>query len=271
MLQIKQPPANESLVDMFKKQRELMKWYIVREGLPQYPLDLTMRANQKLLKSFAYRIIEELGEASENLYMAFNCISTNHSEEAFVCLERYNEELADVWHFMLETMIFSGMDEYGVSEWISTYTRDHPQFGGILDRNNLLGGFLKFAEFLNQQDGKPYQKDRNQFRLMREADAIKEPWNMGGRLLSDNSLENHDQFFWHISYKLTMAMNCLKTRDWHTQSEATVNIIQFSKTLMDTFIVLIRLMVYTGKTELGIYNSYVIKNKINHERKEQKT
>lgn len=268
MLKISQPPTWKALVVMFEKQKDLMEWYIEAEDLPNYPLDLTIRRNQILLKKFAYRIIEELGEAYENLTMSFRCISCNHGEEAYSLIERYNEELADTWHFMLEILIFSGIDELGMENWVYQYTQEYPQSAGLLDPKNLLGSLLKWSEFLNHQDGKNYvMRDRSAFVVVPELEVSTEPWNMGGRRLSEKILENHAQFAWLITWQLTMAMNCLKIRDWQNEPQRAVNIIQYNKGLMEAFIALVRMMVYTGKTELSIYNSYVIKNQINHERK----
>lgn len=267
MTQPLQPPTNKTLDEMFSKQRLIMERYIAMEDLPEYPLELSIRGNQKLLKSFAYRVIEELGEAYDHLMTAFNCISTNHGEEAQAAIDMYNEELADAWHFYLELMVFSDINEHSIAQWVERFLYDSPMYNAFLNPNNLLGGLLKYAEFMNQQDGKGYiKKDRTLFIIYPDNICNETPGSMGGRKLSPKVVEDHAQFFWECSYRLTMAMNCLKGRDWHTKDSSLTNVIKYNEFLMEAFIIFIRTMVYTGKTELSIYNSYINKNLINWER-----
>lgn len=262
-----QPPTSKTLTDMFQKQRLLMEKYIILEDLPPYPLDLSLRKNQKLLKSFAYRVIEELGEAYDHLAFAYGAISTNHGEEAQEAIILYNEEIADATHFLLELMIFSGINEHDIYQWVMRFIIDNPKFDGLMTPINLLASFLNVGEYFNQQDGKPYNKrDRSLFVIFPEVDCVEEPENMGGRRLSPKVVGDHEELLWATTYRLTKAMNCLKARDWHRKEEVVSNLIQYNELLMEAFIMFWRLMSYTGKTELSIYNSYVKKNLINFER-----
>lgn len=265
---IHQPPTGKTLEDMFIKQRFLMEKYIALENLPTYPMeDLGARKNQKLLKSFAYRVIEELGESYEHLYNAFGAISTNHGEEAQTYIDYYNEELADAWHFLLEMLIFSGVNEHDIKGWIVKFIYENPRYNSLLSSDNLLGGLLKYGEFKNQEDGKlQIKRDRTMFIIYPDNIASEVPGSMGGKKLSHRVMEVHTEFFWEVTYRITLAMNCLKARDWHTEQNRVVNTIKYNEALMDAFLSMIRLMCYTGKTELSIYNSYVNKNIINWER-----
>lgn len=268
MTQLHQPPVGKTLEDMFTRQRLLMENYIALENLPEYPIeDLGTRTNQKLLKSFAYRVIEELGESFEHLQNAFGAISTNHSEEAQQLIDMYNEEIADAWHFLLELMVFSDLNEHSLSQWVARFTYDNPRYDSLLNSHNLLGGFLKYADFKNQEDGKTQiRRDRTMFIIYPDVIASEFPGSMGGRKLSPKVMSDHAEFLWEITFRLTLAMNCLKARDWHTEEKRVVNQIKYNESLMEAFIAMIRFMAYTGKTELSIYNSYVNKNYINWER-----
>lgn len=264
---ISQPSTNATLQDIYTLQRNIMEKYIVLEDLPRYPLDLSKRTNQKILKDFAYRIIEELSEANDSLVKGYEAISTNHSEEAQEFITDYNTELADVIHYMMEVMIFSGMDEYFLSSWLGNYGKDNPQMGGMMVPGNMFQSFAKMAELLNYLDDKAYQKkDRNTYIIFTEGDVSVTPEIGGGRKLSYKSMEDHALFMWEITRRLTMAMNCLKTRDWHTEENMVVNITNYSDGIMESFVALFRLFAYTGKSELSVYNSYLLKNKINWER-----
>jgi len=107
-------PEGDKLELIFNRQRELMnKYHSVEEAnvghkIPssadEYgphcgPLDLQDRASQLQLKSFAWRITEEITEAT--LCLVSNEVDKTH----------YQEELIDALHFTVEMLIMSGLDE----------------------------------------------------------------------------------------------------------------------------------------------------------------
>jgi len=266
MSEIHQPPTYRTLQEMFAKQRLILSEYKIREDLPEWPWDLQTKRAQVLLKRFAYRLMEELGEASEQLTLANEYISSNQAEKAEQCIEQYNEELADAWHFFLEILIFSGMDETGIELWVRRKRAENGIFESTLNGDNLLKGLLVFAQYQNYSEGY-IRKKRDEFVIFAEPEVFTEnPQDMGGRSINEKALGIHDQFFWAIGRQIMTAMNQLKIRDWHTREEKTVNLIKYNEAMMEAFIFFIRLMDYTQKTELSIYNSYMIKNAINWER-----
>ena len=88
--------------EIFKKQESLMfQYHKIEEnnGLLQttdHPVDINDRHGQARLKDFAWRVTEELGEATDALVI--------HSEN----VTHYHEELIDALHFYVELMIISG-------------------------------------------------------------------------------------------------------------------------------------------------------------------
>lgn len=268
-----QPPTNATLEDMFRLHKVLVDQFIQMGDIPECPLyDLTAsRSNQKVVKDFAYRIIEELGEAGASLENAYLYVSANNAGEASTYIEQYNEELADVWHFMLELLMLSRIDIHAISQWANGLVREDERLSTFLSSQSILGGLLKYAEFLNNQDGMPYVKThRNLFVIIPDVDAMNEQVeNMGGRKISLDVLNKHAEFFWAITQKLTGAMNFLKIRAWHKDDDRKGNLIEYTNHLMESFLYLLRLMVYTGKTEYSIYLSYVYKNRINLERNKE--
>lgn len=269
MRQTVQPPTGKTLDQMFHLQGAIMKEYIIRgDDIPEPPLDLATRQSQRLLKNFAWRITEELGEAYDMLKQAYGCISTNHGEEAQGWISMYNEELGDVWHFMLEIMILSDMNANVLMNWVLKKKLTEPELSGILDHQNLYKSFQNLSEYYNQMDRKTHRsRDPNLFVIYPEPDIFEfEQWNMGGRKISYAELENIEQFNWNIIFSLTRAMNCLKNRDWHTSQEKEVNFAAYNDAILDAFIMLMRYMVYIRKSELSVYNTYVIKNAFNYER-----
>jgi len=89
----------DKLFGIFYRQRELMADYEHIEagnGLlltHEVPVELNCRFGQARLKDFAWRMTEELGE-SLNSYESF---------------EKFNEELADALHFLVEFTILAGI------------------------------------------------------------------------------------------------------------------------------------------------------------------
>lgn len=88
----------DRLEAIFKRQRSLMDKYKEIEGLPNPPLNLNVKEDQLILKDFAWRTTEELGEALECL-----------EEEPEPNWGHFNEELSDALHFMVENCIFTGL------------------------------------------------------------------------------------------------------------------------------------------------------------------
>jgi len=96
-------PKGDMLEAIFKRQEELMEKYhhIEKEnGLLQMdliPVDLHDRFGQARLKDFAWRFVEEIGEALE--------AADIHRHEP----DHKKEELADALHFLVEFSILAGI------------------------------------------------------------------------------------------------------------------------------------------------------------------
>lgn len=82
----------EPYTQIWNLQLELLQDYKKIEKLPEWPVQLDLRASQTLLKDFIGRVVEELAEADEH---------QRHSRTAL-----FKEELADALHFLTETLIF---------------------------------------------------------------------------------------------------------------------------------------------------------------------
>lgn len=95
--------VDNELEAIFQKQRELMDKYhhIEKEsGLMQtedVPVNLHCKFGQARLKDFAWRAVEEIGEATAAL--------KDHPEE----VDHFNEEMIDALHFLVELCIISGL------------------------------------------------------------------------------------------------------------------------------------------------------------------
>lgn len=91
----------DRLTAMFRRQQFLMDKYKEIENLPDAPLDLNIKRDQAIIKDFAWRATEEVGEALE-------CLEKN--DENDINWDHLNEELSDALHFMIENCIFAGIE-----------------------------------------------------------------------------------------------------------------------------------------------------------------
>jgi len=97
-------PEGDRLEAIFARQKELMEKYHEIEirngvgyGLLTGPFDINDMRSQELVKNFAWRVVEELTEATE-------CLAKNSLVEEDD-IEHFREEVADAFHFLVEMAI----------------------------------------------------------------------------------------------------------------------------------------------------------------------
>lgn len=97
--------STDMLEDMFEKQVELMKILRDADKLPEWPVDLTSKPGQRIIKETIYYMFEELAEASFTLRNKMHRISDVRS----IDIDHYKEELSDALAFFLEVCVMSGI------------------------------------------------------------------------------------------------------------------------------------------------------------------
>jgi dimeric dUTPase (all-alpha-NTP-PPase superfamily) len=104
--------GEDGLVAVFARQKELMEKYhfIEEENGAQVPDalshgNLDYRLIQYRIKEMAYRVIEELSEAT-------NCLKNKPWKQDAVLTDKdhFYEELADAFHFFVELCIIAGLN-----------------------------------------------------------------------------------------------------------------------------------------------------------------
>lgn len=104
----------DKLEKAFTKQREFMDMLREHDRLPEFPVDLTTKQGQRLIRETILNMIEELMESSFCLRNKMHRL-TDAKEFDF---EHYREELGDAFAYLLEVFILSGIspedlyDEY---------------------------------------------------------------------------------------------------------------------------------------------------------------
>lgn len=95
---------NDKLKQMFEKQTEVMVLLRDDDKLPEWPIDITSKQGQRLIKEMIFNMIEELAEASFTLKNRAH----RQTDARDVDVNHYKEELGDALAYFLEVCIFSG-------------------------------------------------------------------------------------------------------------------------------------------------------------------
>lgn len=102
------PEEGDWLINIFARQRELENRYEDIEESNGFPrpseLDLDDAKTQAFLKDAAYRMIEEISEAT-------NCLKNKPWKTTQVPTDQnhFYEEIADAWHFFVRFCIYAGL------------------------------------------------------------------------------------------------------------------------------------------------------------------
>ena len=253
------------LEEIYKLQKELMDPYVKIEGLPQYPIDINQKANQKLLKEFIGRVVEELAEAFEcydSLLMGRQVNKTR--DELLPLVKDFNMEISDALHFFVELLIFSNIEPVDIQNYFDILLSDNDLSGSAYDSDNILTTSLFYGNYLNIQMGTPKFSYGGYQIYVQEQGPYNE--NMrGGNQISSDRLDELKSQFWDITYTLNLAGNSLKKKPWK-QTEVETDEQGFQNLLMEAYIRLFRMLSFIGMSELSILTVYKTKNTINQER-----
>lgn len=90
---------------MMKQQEEFMRLLQKERNFPSFPVDLTSKEGQKAIKLMMYEMADELAEARLHLK------NKPHRATVINDVDRkaYVEELCDVFHYLNEILIASGI------------------------------------------------------------------------------------------------------------------------------------------------------------------
>lgn len=96
----------DRLESMWEQQDKFMRLLQEKRGFPQFPVDLSSKAGQKLLKNITYECMGELFEANQELK---NSKSHRATDISNINRKAYVEELVDTLHYFFEIAITSGV------------------------------------------------------------------------------------------------------------------------------------------------------------------
>lgn len=90
---------------MFELQNEFMRLLKDHDKMPEFPIDLTSKPGQRLVRETILNMIEELMEASFCLRNKMHRLT----DVRVLDREHYVEELGDAFAFFMEVVILSGI------------------------------------------------------------------------------------------------------------------------------------------------------------------
>lgn len=273
-----EPPKSENkLKTLFELQRELLNQYVKVEGLPNYPIDVNTKNSQTILKDFIGRITEELAEGLEsldNILMVkdkFNDVTMSgehYKGTVLPMLQNFNEECADALHFNLELLIFSGITEENVMDYV------HSNIMNISDTEYSIScGHRQPTDWLKSLvDIARMKIDNNSlldWKFPDKASAIPiilqediHEYNPGCRILNDQIFKNLMLMYANCSLCLNVARNTLKNKPWK-QTHMRTDESKFRALIIEGFIKLLEFLVFAGLDEDSIYYLYFKKNQVN--------
>jgi len=106
--------SEDMLFDMFERQSKFMELLKDNDKMPEWPIDITSKPGQRLIRETLLNMIEELMEASFCLRNKMHRVT----DVRVIDVEHYKEELGDALAFFMEICILSGIspqdmyDEY---------------------------------------------------------------------------------------------------------------------------------------------------------------
>ena len=106
----------DKLRDIFLRQESFMEMLRDHDKLPEWPVDMTTKPGQRIIKEYIFNLVEEICEASFTLKNRAHKVSDDRE----VDLDHYKEELGDALAFFVEICLLSGI---GSDELYEEYCR----------------------------------------------------------------------------------------------------------------------------------------------------
>jgi dimeric dUTPase (all-alpha-NTP-PPase superfamily) len=108
---------DDDLARMWDQQFLFMQLLVRKRGFPHFPLDVTVKSNQKFIKGIVHECQDELFEAVRELK---NCKAHRATEVQDLDRDKLLEELVDAQHYLIESAILSGFTR---EEFLAAYLK----------------------------------------------------------------------------------------------------------------------------------------------------
>lgn len=264
---------NNFLKGMFELQQELLDQYTAIEKMPAYPLKLDLKPSQTIIKDFAARVVEELGEGYESYEKMYGMIqahakhyniSTGINKIDLIDLPQdfsnnlynFSEELSDALHFYLELFLLLGI---GYSDF-SKLCYKLPFIEDARDDTGIRVDDLRSISHDLQERTLPLISTVN---LVTVVIMTTDTFLRCGTIYKIGET-NHNlvHMFWAVTYNLQLVRNELKNKPWK-QTGVLTDTSRFNELLITGFIHLFGIFDSFGMQMEDIYTLYYKKNVVN--------
>ena len=96
---------DDMLERAWKLQTDFMEELKSNDRMPEWPVDLTSKPGQRLIKETIFNLCEELFEASYTLKNKMHRLT----DARLVDMDHYREEIGDAFAYLMEVCILSGI------------------------------------------------------------------------------------------------------------------------------------------------------------------
>ena len=105
--------SNDKFCEMFDQQLDFMNLLVKHRNFKNFPVDLSSKDGQMLIKQIMHECADELHEARQHLKN-----SKQHRAKDVPKIDRdmFVEELADALHYFIEILILSGISQEEIFE-----------------------------------------------------------------------------------------------------------------------------------------------------------
>lgn len=264
------PHNGFALEIIFEKQTNLMVMYKEIEKFPDWPFKLNSKANQSLIKDFISRVIEELGEAHDWLIPNLAMLSKNQVDptELRKNIWSLNEELGDMMHFMIETLIVSGIEVNHITNYYLKFIKENnilPAFStktiddefSVMDMIFALASTENFVEGYSRSNQRGYVIGEDILPISNSTHA--------GRLIGPGILLGLNNLSWAFTLNLQRCRTKLKNKPWK-QTGVETNETEYVEWLLKSVRSLFQILDLLGLHTDSLYEVYVKKNIINQKR-----
>jgi NTP pyrophosphatase (non-canonical NTP hydrolase) len=241
---------------MFKAQEALISKYVELGRMPKFPVQLSSREGQKVMKELGGYLIEELSEMHEEYLKLYLCVDLNMQSEVSGTFDDFKEEMADCLHFVFEILIYAGISYEGLLNLINSYSPLESSLNMETTEFDW-SSLFNWANRYNANEVPPIEKT-----TLYKISTDKGFWPMG---ISPQTIEIQCQFLWNITHWSKKADMYLKNKPWKA-TQQPIDVLAYEQTLFQLFLMFIRTAQYFGFTAEMLFGYYMRKNEKNLER-----
>lgn len=244
-LQLPEFNKGQMLEGIFKYQTHLMDEYKIRGMLPSV-CDIQSREGQAFLKKTIYLVTEELIEAKEMYDAGMKEYLENGNKNLSVLidyLDKFFDELGDTLHFMVELMIYSGIDHDDILNYYEQLCKER-NLMPLLTTDGFTTSFNYGMQTNNFDDQVRIQ---TYFSMAVPGKKIK---------IGEEIHMFMRQDLLEIIGALHLAGHKLKKRDWSVKENELTPMQIYHFKLMDAWLYFFKMAQLTGMDAVSMYTYY---------------